>query len=87
MKRKKYLPLFLMCEERGKLSGDHGLCKEFALNELDYHDSLLDLFKPTMNDSENYDVYPGLWWGGECGEWNDTRRNIILFIAAMNGEL
>lgn len=50
----------------------------------------LELFEPTYYDARMYPGRPSAW-GASISEpafgLNDFRRNVMLFLAAMNGEL
>lgn len=59
-----------------------GLCRA-----LGYGDPYLSLFEPTKRNCTKYNTSNWFFWGGCIGEFNDFRQNIVLFIAAMNGEL
>lgn len=87
MKKKKYLPLYEKWMKTGSLPGKSGLCKEFD------NDDLFTLFKPTSSDyiriQKNREPYA--WWAnddfGQIGQFTDTRKNIVLLMAALNNEL
>jgi hypothetical protein len=90
---KKYLKFYEDCAEIGfipintKNGVVGGLCGNFG-NEV------MSLFEPTPEDCREYNVCTWGFWGHD--DWLDiywdtsfgpTRQNIVLFLAAMNGEL
>jgi hypothetical protein len=91
MKKKKYLPLYKELCVTGGLSGDYGLCGELSdrgLHEEKTH--LRDLFHPPFEIDMNI---THLYWGSGddqnrlTGVFTPMRQNILLLMAAMNGEL
>jgi hypothetical protein len=99
MKKKKYLPLYYKWIKEGKLPG-YGLC--FSFGDLDgqyvrQHDPI-SIFEP-LNDEEysplkEYKLWQCFWAAdGETngrhlmGKFTPLRQNIVLLMAAMNGEL
>lgn len=88
MKKKKYLPLYKEWMERGSLPKG-GLCCCFEYDDRAYN--LLMIFHPTEEECSEYGHGIG-WWGRVryvegITEFTDTRQNIVLLMAAMNGEL
>lgn len=91
MEKKKYLKFYNECMKSGHIpfkssAGNvNGLCGNFG-------DKVMDIFRPTGKDCITYNVCPGGYWARD--EWErqaidfgPTRQNIVLFLAAMNGEL
>lgn len=64
----------------------HGLCyyTDYTLSE-----RLLKLFKPTADEMWEHFYGRSLYWGRdeETFKFGPTRQNIVLLMAAMNGEL
>lgn len=54
---------------------------------------LISMFRPTASDEVDYQTKAYCFWGGdpgewdECRKWTDMRKNLLLFVAAMRGEL
>jgi len=79
--KKKYLPLYYKWMQTGRLTGESGLCKALFL-EYSINMSFLD--KEFFNGIyESFDF----WFTSANGEFNEVRQNIILLLAAQNGEL
>lgn len=98
MKKKKYLPLYKTWVKAGELPED-GLCNCFGLclSEDEYElDPEHELF-PLMYPEETSNPPSGYWGCGpeeqmiDGNNWNKEftplRQNIVLLMAAMNGEL
>lgn len=49
----------------------------------DRADPYFKLFYPSPQEYSKMEFY----WGGDRGEFTDIRQNIVLLMAAMNGEL
>lgn len=86
MKEQKYLPLYYEWMRLGRVRYYSGLCG--AILNLVGSDAMLNMKDLFMPDIFEY----GLFWASEntdccVGEFNPTRQNIILFLAAMNDEL
>jgi hypothetical protein len=91
MKKQKYLPLYYEWHKRGYAEF---LCNYFK----DHHTRgysehpLFELFLPTEEEKAQHvkDGFSGYAWGGreiEIGiPFTDLRQNVILLMAAMNGE-
>lgn len=81
MKRKKYLSLYKKWTATGRMNAD-GLC-----NSEIGKDELFQLFKPFESD----DWRNGSFYWGNVDGWGfyfcSLRQNIVLLMAAMNGEL
>lgn len=89
MKKKKYLPLYEKWVKAGKIP-ENGLCDIFE------NDSLFSLIDPERGVPETYWGYDDiqeehhqlkipimeLWYG-----FTPLRQNIVLLMAALNGEL
>ena len=90
MKKKKYLPLYYKWIKTGAID-KNGLCNVFGewnavQRKWEYHDKLFKLMIPTFyTNSTDYwaadDDY------GKIFGFGPTRQNILLLLAAMNGEL
>lgn len=90
MRKKKYLPLYYKWMETGLIDGIGGLCNNFAhwnivKQEWEYPDKIFKLMTPLDMPEETYwasdvDMYEPYEFGG-------LRQNIVLLMAAMNGEL
>lgn len=85
MKMGKYLKFHFECLKNGGMPKD-GLCN----NNLDD----IQIFKPTNSDLEELmnEGLPVIYWGaGEnpysLFKYTPLRQNIVLLMAAMNGEL
>jgi len=103
MKKKKYLPLYYKWMEAGRMLAGHnretsGLCDYFKdLHNGNECDELFELMKPTEEDFEElkregkscYTWASELPFGikGEFYTFTPLRQNIVLLMAAMNGEL
>lgn len=89
MKKQKYLPLYEFLVERGSLTEKHGLCNELFVHGLDWKE-VNDIFHPPIHiDKLHYHFY---WGSGSLqyqrlGEFTPLRQNILLLMAALNGEL
>lgn len=88
MKKKKYLEFYDKHAQSGVLP-DCGLCWSFKFNNLPKDE--LELFKPKeacetdyWADGRNKGEQP-IW--GAYLDFTPLRQNIVLFLAAMNGEL
>lgn len=85
-KKRKYYDFYVKCMDSGEMP-KYGLCGNFPFDEK------LELFEPTRKNCLEYHVQPWYYWGSvEPGayaarEFNETRQTIVLFLAAMNGEL
>lgn len=92
-----HLEYYKECLETGYLKGRldsyrnhyrNGLCYEKDIDK-----KLLALFTPTEADCLKYYVDAEAYWASdvkgptEDSEFGPTRQNIVLFIAAMKGEL
>ena len=91
MKTKKYLEFYEKCMEAGHLIAiNGGYQRPFGLCAA-LEDPALDLFEPTYDDCEQYGVRTWWYWADPNddseGVLNEMRQNIVLFLAAMNGEL
>jgi hypothetical protein len=91
MKKKKYLLLYEKWVKSGKLPGKRGLCREFKTYPIEIDDRF---WKAGKGDNELFvlmhpriDIGLRCYWGGEIGIFTTFRQNIVLFMAAMNGEL
>lgn len=96
MKKKKYLPIFYQFLKNGKIP-QHGLCNCMP------DDELLKLFTPTATEFYGhpgdeslvilcYWGFDGLPAGCKSGRervesFSPMRQNILLLMAAINGEL
>lgn len=91
MKKKKYLPLYEKWMKSGKLPED-GLCNLFV------NDPLFELIDPGWCGYWGYDgfdsYYGDPYYDDHCGSMNEVwydftplRQNIVLLMAALNGEL
>lgn len=97
-KNKKYLELYYKWIKQGHIDPStynfNGLCDLFK------KDRLFKLFIPTLKEKEEYNCTA--YWGCDLTErdyiyssdrsifysgFTETRQNIVLFMAAMNGEL
>ena len=93
-----HLEYYKKCLKTGLLKGKfkgyytyrNGLCNEAEIDK-----NLLILFEPTLEDCKVYNVSTSSWWAADeplfpsniCSYFGPTRQNIVLFIAAMKGEL
>lgn len=84
----KYLELYEKWAADDFLMPVTGLCFAFG------GDRLFERMEPTGKDYDDIDLerdHCGYWGSGESGSlrWQFTplRQNIVLFMAAMNGEL
>jgi hypothetical protein len=66
----------------------------FLCNEFGEDDIFKDFFMPTEEEMTEHcnDGYDDVVWGEllydmSCGKYNEFRQNIVLLMAAMNGEL
>jgi hypothetical protein len=93
MKKKKYLPLYYEWMKTGTMPSA-GLCEIFYDFAEDYEDCFFSLMKPTQSDYDQLfdENLPRIYWGlgepiGSTKAFTPLRQNIVLFMAAMNGEL
>lgn len=89
MKKKKYLPLYYKWMETGKIPRD-GLCH--SLGRLSRRQ--LKLFAPTPDEADEHGHWRGHWgvmlnvyFPSDDYSFNEFRQTVLLFVAAMNGEL
>lgn len=82
----KYLPLYYKWISEGVLPGGSGLCKAFEEVGFGYT-HLYDRFAANATECASYGGIGKLWRCSRGGEFNATRQNIILLMAAMNNEL
>jgi len=91
MRKNKYLPTYLPfyyeCIETGYIPR-LGLCSIFGI------DQSFRLLCPTSDDYDQLqeDGLPMVYWGKggweySASDFSPLRQNIVLFMAAMNGEL
>ena len=87
--KKKYLSFYKKCIKTGRMP-HLGLCSNFL------GDERLDLFEPTTKDLKSLrkEGLSILYWGaglppypGSGTSFTPLRQTIVLFMAAMNGEL
>jgi hypothetical protein len=93
MKKKKYLPLYYKWMKKGM--PDQGLCS--SLWYLFQEETLLELFEPTEKeyDKGGFCLFQCFWAADGVSQRDESffykftplRQNIVLFMAAMNGEL
>jgi hypothetical protein len=95
---KKYLKFYEECMTLGELP-NHTIEGDFCMSNglcdsLSFHrpDPLFELFEPTEEDIKqlNANYLSAAYWASDEGHGSDfgpTRQNIVLFLAAMNGEL
>jgi hypothetical protein len=88
MKKKvKYLPMYYAWIKTGMLPSECGLCFEFGkwnkFSQQWNFDSLFELLHPEPYRGGLSDH----WAGASSGMFNPLRQNIVLLMAAMNGEL
>jgi hypothetical protein len=92
----KYLKFYKDCMATRRMPKKHkggnvgGLCGNFGTE-------VMDIFEPTWEDQLNYNVSIGGYFGIDPHEmynggsvatkFTDTRQNMVLLLAAMNGEL
>lgn len=85
MKKKKYLPLYYEWSKARKLPNQNGLCGEFGRaqsgNWSFEENPLFLLLVPDGAEKWSY------WAGGIGVRFNPLRQNIVLLMAALNGEL
>lgn len=82
--KKKYLKLYYEWMTRGRIP-NNGLCNCFKVD-----DELFNLIDPELGEHESYWGYDGpdlpliddLWHS-----FTPLRQNVVLLMAAMNGEL
>lgn len=96
MAKKKYLPLYFEWMKTGQLPYGNGLCFEFDISQ-GGTDEIFNLFKPLyLSGAPAYWAEsPSMTRISEINLPNHTfgraftpfRQNIVLFMAAMNGEL
>ena len=84
----KYLDFYYECLETGYLPGS-GLCHTDVAST-----DLFQLIKPTDEDIDKLygEGKPVVWWGmgdfeHSTYEFSPLRQNLILLMAALNGEL
>lgn len=82
MKKKKYLPLYKHWVQNGMPW--FGLCGSLLMHNGWVPDGGLYLFRPFADPFHPKNQY---YWGGERDQFTPLRQNILLFMAAMNGEL
>ena len=81
----------LQCDDFTPKGLYNGLCSVWLNNQKLSDNDVFELFIPTITDKDEHDL--GAYWAEHryCGEfgvvYNDLRQNIILFCAAINGEL
>lgn len=83
----KYLKFYEKCMKNKTVPGCNGLCQNFE------DDKLFDIISPTREEIciNNFGAYWAEddkdfdYWGRE--HFGPTRQNIVLLMAAMNGEL
>ena len=81
----KYLELYKKWLTLRRLPGESGLCLAFKKEGFDY-----DTPRDILNlDSDEGDLIG--WWGsdsisGEVGKFTSLRQNVVLLLAALNGE-
>jgi hypothetical protein len=96
MRKKKYLDFYKKCMETGSmpkssLNGmNNGLCGNFG-------EKVMEIFEPTIENCREYNVVSWGYWAADrkvdenpdywCTGFGPTRQNIVLLLAAMNGEL
>lgn len=98
----KYLKLYEKFEKAGRVFSVHhedaignGLCDHLGVDHPKFR-----LFHPTDEDRQRLLYKKGhgsTWWASDLhwsasfsaqgSNWSNTRKNIILFLAAMNNEL
>lgn len=84
---RKYLQTYYDFIHRGFVPGQNGLCQHFR------GDSNFVLMWPTLENIKGMEL--GAWWAEDIHqqglwlgeEFGPTRQNIVLLMAAMNGEL
>lgn len=89
MKKKKYLPLYERLIKSGRLHYGSGLCHEFKRDGLDWQE-LREIFEPPQSIDRHISHF--FWGSGSnqkelCGVLTPMRQNIVLLMAALNGEL
>lgn len=87
-----YLEYYYSCMETGFLEGEilefghnyrNGLCNELKIDK-----ELLSLFKPSNNEREDDNYWAQEKEDHDSGtKFNVIRQNIVLFMAAMKGQL
>lgn len=77
--KKIHLKLYKKWLKQDYLDGMSGLCLAYSHNGLPYGFLNKDFFT-NCNASD-------LWWDSDLGDFNETRQNIVLLLAAQNGEL
>lgn len=96
-KKYNYLTFWENCMNTGMLPIASGLCDEAGECSDNLDPKLLDLFRPTAYDNK-WIVWEGnslfAWGSGvpeghqdEWGVFTPLRQTIVLFMAAMNGDL
>lgn len=82
--KNKYLPLYYRWMKTGKLPNQNGLCGELGRTQSgNWSFEENPLFLLLMPDNANTWYY---WAGGTGVSFNPLRQNIVLLMAAMNGE-
>lgn len=87
----KYLDFYKECIMSGRIpsmqrpQADGGLCGVFGTR-------IMYVFTPTNDDCDEYDVCTWSYFASDPGwprilGFGPTRQNIVLLLAAMNGEL
>lgn len=92
----KHLDFYITCIERGKMPTD-GLCAAVTTRRIDME--TFDLFIPTDDDFQqlNKEGKCTSYWAGDLPDFDVSpetftgftplRQTIVLFMAAINGEL
>lgn len=80
----KYIDLYYKLEKLGRLEGPYGLCCDLAANELPSYVRVHEVFGSENPTDENY---TNNRYGGPEGEFTDLRKNMLLLLAAMEGEI
>jgi hypothetical protein len=98
---KTYLELYEEFDNQGFVTSENGICEHcetdpnfdcFRLTDPDFRRLHETGFSTTWWGSDisirDAVAYPNIYFSDVLGrDWSDTRKNIILFLAAMNGEL
>lgn len=80
-----YLELYYKLEKQGKLDYRAGLCLTMAESGIDCaYGEVRNWFSSNDSEDENYVLD---YYGGPVGEWTDLRKNMLLLLAAVHGEL